>query len=204
MSNYKEKISAYLDDDLSPEELEAMASIEDEAEFGVASRYQIMGEALRGQLSDAAMIDVSAQVREALSNENLQNEAIQAAERPVRQPIEPAKRSLFDFGAWFRPLSVLPLGGLAVAASVALVMVAVVTQVESPSGQGNLVADAGNPVVNIPDDVRTVAVAIEDTQLRNQQAINFDAYLAEHAEFSAQDTMQGRMPYARAVSYELD
>ena len=42
----------------------------------------------------------------------------------------------------------------------------------------------------------------EDTQPQNQQAVNLDAYLAEHAEFAAQDTLQGRMPYARAVSYE--
>jgi len=196
MSNHKEKISAYLDDGLSPEELESMASIEGKSEFGVASRYQLMGEALRGQLSDAAMIDISAQVREAIQNEETyatEGSSGQAAKQP-RQP-------LFDFSAWFRPL-----GGLAVAASVALVTVVVVTQVDSPSGQrsgeGSLIADAAQPAVNIPHDVRTVAVASEDTQPQNQQAVNLDAYLAEHAEFSAQDTLQGRMPYARAVSYE--
>ena len=184
MSNDKERISAYLDDDLSLEELEAMTSIEGESEFGVASRYQMMGEALRGRLSDAAMIDVSAQVREAVQKEGL--------EQPVRQAVKQPRQPLFDFSAWFRPL-----GGLAVAASVALVMVVAVTQVESPSGNGNLVADAGNPVIGAP-----VTVAVEDTQSQNQQAVNLDAYLAEHAEFAAQDTLQGRMPYARAVSYE--
>ncbi len=200
MSNDKEKISAYLDDNLSPDELESMASIESESEFGVATRYQMVGEALRGQVSDAAMIDISAQVREAI-----QNEETYATERPARQAAKQPRQPLFDFSAWFRPL-----GGLAVAASVALVMVVVVTQIDSPSGQGigqgtgerNLVADAAQPAVNIPDDVRMVAVTSEDTQPQNQQAVNLDAYLAEHAEFAAQDTLQGRMPYARAVSYE--
>ncbi len=196
MSNDKEKISAYLDDDLSPEELESMASIEGKSEFGVASRYQMMGEVLRGELSDAAMIDISAQVREAI-----QNEETYAAEGSSRQTAKQPRQPLFDFSAWFRPL-----GGLAVAASVALVMVVVVTQVDSPTGQGigegNLVADAGQPMVNIPDNVRTVAVTSEETQPQIQQAVNLDAYLAEHAEFAAQDTLQGRMPYARAVSYE--
>lgn len=196
MSNDKEKISAYLDDSLSPDELESMASMDSESEFGVASRYQIMGEVLRGQVSDAAMIDISAQVREAV-----QKEETYATERSSRKAAKQPRQPLFDFSAWFRPL-----GGLAVAASVALVMVVVVTQVDSPSGQGNsqgnLIADAGQPAVNIPDDVRLVAVTSEDAQPQNQQAVNLDAYLAEHAEFAAQDTLQGRMPYARAVSYE--
>ena len=192
MSNDKEKISAYLDDGLSLEELEAMTSIEGESEFGVASRYQMMGEALRGRLSDAAMIDVSAQVREAVQKEGPEERPEERLEQPVRQAAKQPRQPLFDFSAWFRPL-----GGLAVAASVALVMVVAVTQVESPSGDGNLVADAGNPVTGTP-----VAVAVVDTQPQNQQAVNLDAYLAEHAEFAAQDTLQGRMPYARAVSYE--
>ena len=192
MSDDKEKISAYLDDDLSPDELRALESVDSESEFGTASRYQMMGEAMRGRPSDAAMIDVSAQVREALKNESL--ESVESVRAPVKQPRQP----LFDFSAWFRPL-----GGLAVAASVALVMVAVVTQIESPSGQDDLVADAGNTSVNIPT-IEPITVAVEDAQPQNQQTINLDNYLAEHAEFAAQDTMQGRMPYVRAVSYESE
>lgn len=204
MSNDKETISAYLDGDLSPEELEAIGSIESKSEFGVASRYQMMGEALRGQLSDAAMIDISAQVREALRNEESYAE-VRTVERSARHAIKQPAASIFDLSTWFRPL-----GGLAVAASVALVMVVMVTQVESPSGNGNLVADAGNstvnvPGVNVPTVVRApVVVAVDDMQPRNQQAVNFDDYLAEHAEFAAQDTLQGRMPYARAVSYKSE
>jgi len=187
MSNDKEKISAYLDNDLSPAELSALEPVDS----GAASRYQLMGEALRGRPSDAAMIDVSAQVREALKNESL------APAEPVRTQLKQPRQPLFDFSAWFRPL-----GGLAVAASVALVMVAVVTQIESPSGQDGLIADAGNTSVNIPDNIEPITVAVEDVQPQNQQAVNLDAYLAEHAEFASQDTLQGRMPYVRAVSYE--
>jgi negative regulator of sigma E activity len=190
----KERISAYLDDGLSSEELDAIGSIESESEFGIASRYQMMGEAMRGQVSDATMIDISAQVREAI-----QNEAIQTVEKPARQAVQQPRQPMFDFSAWFRPL-----GGLAVAASVALVMVIAVTQVDSPTGSGNMVAGTDNSIVNTQDAVRPVAVAIEDTRPANQKAVNLDAYLAEHAEFAAQDTLQGRMPYARAVSYESE
>ena len=165
----------------------------------------MMGEAMRGQVSDAVMIDVSVQVREALRNEeSLEN--IQATERSARQGNQQPRQPLFDFSSWYRPL-----GGLAVAASVAVVVVVAVTQVESPTGNDDLVAgtDASTvsiPVVNLPEaDVNVpVTVAVEETQPRNQPAVNLDAYLAEHAEFAAQDTLQGRMPYARAVSHESE
>lgn len=205
MSNDKEKISAYLDDGLRTDELDAVESIESGSDLGAASRYHMMGEAMRGHVSDAAMVDVSVQVREALRNEeSLKN--IQATERSARQGVKQPASSLFDFSAWFRPL-----GGLAVAASVAVVVVVAVTEVESPTGNDNLVAgtDASSvsvPVVSIPEvDVSApVTVAVEETQPRNQPAVNLDAYLAEHAEFAAQDTLQGRMPYARAVSHESE
>jgi hypothetical protein len=32
-------------------------------------------------------------------------------------------------------------------------------------------------------------------------AVNLNSYVNEHSEYAAQDTMQGMMPYARAVSY---
>lgn len=202
MNKDKETISAYLDDSLNKEELEAVKPMESESGFGVASRYQMIGEALRGQPSDAAMIDISAQVREALQNEE-SHQKIQS-DRPARQEAKPSslqpKQSLFDLSAWFRPL-----GGMAVAASVALVTVVAVTQVDSPEVSNNLIAGADDPAENVPGVVvRPVAVAVEDTQPLNQQAVNLDAYLAEHAEFAAQDTLQGRMPYARAVSYESE
>ncbi len=159
----------------------------------------MLAEELEGTVH-RAVSDLPADLREAI-----QNEETYAAEGSPRQTATQPRQPLFDFSAWFRPL-----GGLAVAASVALVMVVVVTQVDSPNGQGigqgtgerNLVADAAQPMVNIPDNVRTVAVTSEETQPQIQQAVNLDAYLAEHAEFAAQDTLQGRMPYARAVSYE--
>ena len=46
----------------------------------------------------------------------------------------------------------------------------------------------------------------EYTQVNSQvrPRVNLETYLAEHAEFAAQDTMQGRIPYARAVSYEAE
>ena len=43
----------------------------------VAQRYQMMGDALRGEMSDSSFVDVSAAVREALADENI-------ADRPIK------------------------------------------------------------------------------------------------------------------------
>jgi hypothetical protein len=38
--------------------------------------------------------------------------------------------------------------------------------------------------------------------VNNDVRPNLNSYLKAHSEFAAQDTAQGRMPYARAVTYE--
>jgi len=203
MSEYKEKISAFLDDAAQPAELAALVQEQnsDSASLGVAARYQIIGEALRGEVTDAAFVDVSSQVGQALAND-------------VRDPVSPVvsqiKRPLLDLSSWGR-LLYGPPGGFAVAASVALVMVFAVTQenLDQNSGQNpdqmNGAQVASQPSVQ-PMVVSTpVAVAIENSAgdlPRNRSGIDLETYLAEHAEFAAQDTMMGRLPYVRAVSYE--
>lgn len=208
MSNSKEKISAYLDDDLSVSEFEALSlsdELTDEKAFGVASRYQLMGDAMRGEVSDASMVDISAQVREALHHETL------AMSKPAASQVSRKTTArVFDFNAWFTPF-VKPLGGLAVAASVALVTVIAVTRVDSVSEPVAQLAEAESQKVNIPatalaarEEAKPVVatVAVSNKAGQGRAAAYLNTYLTEHAEFAAQDTMQGRMPYARAVSYE--
>lgn len=203
MSDSKEKISAYLDDDLRVDEIGSLSHEELESgddKYGLASRYQMMGDAMRGELGDASMIDISAQLHQALLDE---------AQDPVAASTRKTDRQGFDFGAWFAPF-VKPLGGLAVAASVALVTVIAVTMVESPTEPSNLVAETDSQKVNIPVAAVVPRKAVQPVVASStvnkanpsRNAAVLDAYLAEHSEFAAQDTMQGRMPYARAVSYE--
>ena len=99
---------------------------------------------------------------------------------------------------------------MAVAASVAVVMVFTLSEQESTG----IAPMASNPVIATPVAVAPDApantqqpqavelVADENTQLArpavNQHRVN------QHLEYATQDTMQGRLPYVRAVSFESE
>lgn len=189
-----EKLSAYIDDDLSAAEIEqliAEQATHSENTFSEAARYQMIGDALRSELSDASMIDVSTQVREAIRHEAF--DAVESVQAPKQT------KNNFNLVAWldnFFGSMARPLAGMAVAASVAVVMVVTVIQTESPNGSQQLASQSESQSVKSEP---AIAVVIE-----SQQATEFDRYLAEHAEFAAQDTIQGRIPYVRAVSYEAE
>lgn len=207
----KEKISAYLDDALTQAELDTLVDQQQDQESGVASRYQIIGEALRDQMSDASMVDVHLQVREALVHEEIRQVDMDREEIKQESSLD-EKHSLFDFiSTWFGPNWYKPVGGLAVAASVAMIMVVTTTHEDSAFDRGGLVAENASesvtsdhaPVVSMPVST-VVANEAATSEPVDQSQINMNTYLAEHAEFAAQDTMQGRMPYVRAVSYESE
>ena len=190
MNEDKEKISAWLDDAVEYGEVDSLEVDQGEG-VSTATRYQMIGDALRGQVSDAAMIDISASVREAISREP----ALSASPVPQRSR-QTERRPLFDFGAWLRPI-----GGLAVAATVAMVMVVTLTDQQAETGNA-VVANVGQqPVQALP--VTTTAPGYANPAIA-RPAVNLNSYVKQHSEFAAQDTMQGMMPYARAVSFGTD
>lgn len=182
----------------------------------VAQRYQMIGDALRDELSESSFVDVSAAVREALADEELvfEDQPAQQAKAAGLSSKEPSS-SWFDLSSWFRPAA-----GMAVAASVALVMVFTLSEQES----GGIAPMASNPVIATPVAVTPVAVAPgapensrrsdnqqpqavelvadENTQLA-RPAVN-QHRLNQHLEYATQDTLQGRLPYVRAVSFESE
>ena len=191
MSKRKEKISAFLDNDMHQDELMSFSLSAEQGDAKVAQRYQIIGDSLRGEVSDSSFVDVSAAVREALANENI---ADQVAVAPGASKSEPAteKTGLFDLSGWFKPLA-----GMTVAASVAVVMVVTVTQQEGPA-----IAPVATNITAQPE----VQLAVESntplqTTVENKDT-DLNPYINQHLEFATQDTLQGRMPYVRAVSFE--
>ena len=198
-----ERLSAYIDNDLSAEEIERFvveygAATQADKMFTEATRYQMIGDALRGELSDASMIDVSAKVREALRNEAF--DVIETAPR-VKQV-----QSQFNLISWldgFFGSLARPLAGMAVAASVAVLMVVTVVQTESPDGVQTLASQSAvQPASTTAPMLASQQPVSVEPATNAQQVTEFDRYLAEHAEFAAQDTLQSRIPYVRAVSYE--
>ena len=189
-----EKISAYIDDALNADEINTLLETDDSIDrISVATRYHMVGDAIRGELSDASMVDVSAQIHQALHHESF--DAVDSV-KPVTKSL-PAK-DRFDLFAWLESF-VRPLTGMAVAASVAALVVTVV-QVESPESAQQLASSPENlPVPTLIAKKQPV----DNLLNKEQQAAEFDVYLTEHAEFAAQDTLQGRIPYVRSVSYEV-
>ena len=191
MSKRKEKISAFLDNDIHRDELMSFSLSAEQEDAKVVQRYQMIGDSLRGEVSDSSFVDVSAAVREALANENI---ADQVAVAPGTSKSEPAteKTGLFDLSGWFKPLA-----GMAVAASVAVVMVVTVTQQEGPA-----IAPVATNITAQPE----VQLAVESntplqTTVENKDT-DLNPYINQHLEFATQDSLQGRMPYVRAVSFE--
>lgn len=189
-----EKISAYIDDALKADEVSALLEMSDSNDkFSVATRYHMVGDAIRGELSDASMVDVSAQIHQALLHESF--DALDSVKPAIKSS---SAKDRFDLFAWLESFS-RPLTGMAVAASVAALVVTVV-QVESPESAQQLASSPENLPVST---LMAKKQPVDNLLNKEQQAAEFDVYLTEHAEFAAQDTLQGRIPYVRSVSYEV-
>jgi len=187
----KEKISAFLDNHVHPDELMSFSLSAEDDDSRIAQRYQMIGDAMRGELSDSSFVDISVAVREALSGENI---AGQMPAESIRssQPSEQSRG--FDLMAWFRPVA-----GLAVAASVAVVMV-VTLSTETDSGLSAPVAqnNSATPATTVAGSKAVVIPVAE----KNTATREFNPYINQHLEYATQDPLQGRLPYVRAVSYE--
>ena len=204
MNKRKEKISAFLDNDMHRDELMSFSLSAESDDAKTAQRYQMMGDALRGEISDSSFIDVSHAVRKALANENIGEKISAAKSEALLDPSSgPGKPGLFNVSAWFRPVA-----GMAVAASVAVVLVVTLSGQEA----GTLAPIAANtgdkheaqPVVRVAVENNAIITdkAIDNKVAGNNSIDINQRMLNQHLEFATQDTLQGRLPYVRAVSFE--
>jgi sigma-E factor negative regulatory protein RseA len=205
MNKRKEKISAFLDNDMHRDELMSFSLSAEPDDAKTAQRYQMMGDALRGEISDSSFIDVSHAVSDALANENIGDEISAATSAALSEPL-PGKPGLFNVSAWFRPVA-----GMAVAASVAVVMVVTFSGQEA----GTLAPVATNigsqpgsqleaqPVVRLAVENKTITDKTIDSKATGNNSTDINQrMLNQHLEFATQDALQGRLPYVRAVSFE--
>lgn len=191
MSKRKEKISAFLDSDMHRDELMSFSLSAEADDAKVAQRYLMLGDTLRGEMSQSSFVDVSQAVREALADENI---AEQVTESVSTQPAQPSttKSGFFDLSAWFKPVA-----GMAVAASVAVVMVMTVTGQDNTTGIAPVATNTDTPL----QTQAVVQLAAED-KTPDGKDTDLNSYINQHLEFATQDTLQGRLPYVRAVSFE--
>jgi len=185
MSKRKEKISAFLDNDLHRDELMSFSLSAEPDDAELAQRYQMVGDVLRGDMSEASFVDISHAVREALADENIADEMPAASSATVASQKQTS--SGFDWSSLFRPAA-----GMAVAVFVAVVLVNTL----SDKGDGGLVEVANNT-----EQQPVIQVAV-DSKSTDQKTMDLDPYISQHLEFATQDALQGRLPYVRAVSFE--
>ncbi len=190
VTDNKEQLSAYMDDALESSEA---GSVTGEGLAKTASHYQVIGDVMRDQLSEASMLDVSSQVSAAIAAE-----PVTATQQRPAASSRNTGSSWFDFSSWLQPV-----GGLAIAASVALVVVVTLDQSDSiaPGAGQQQIASTDQPVMT-NSTVTVAARPVEHVNPANFANVNLNKYLDEHSEFAAQDTMQGRLPYVRAVGYK--
>ena len=185
----KEKISAFLDGDMHQDELMSFSLSSEPGDAKLAQRYQIIGDVMRGELSDSSFVDVSDAVREALANETIVvEEQISPARSKVGSPATEVVSSGWNLAAWFKPAA-----GMAVAASVAVVMVVTLSSQES----GGLAPVASNTELQ-------PVVTTADVKSTDKNAKDLTPYVNQHLEYATQDTLQGRLPFIRAVGYEAE
>ncbi len=194
-----EMLSRLMDDDLT--EFEARRMLADLAENAAEDlatwhRFHAIGAVLRGEQPAVGALDLSARVRDAVASES----AHEVQEAAIAEPR--SGRS------W---------GGLAIAASVALMAVFLVRSIDSgnsndaatetvaqapaqgaPARQptGTLAASQA-PATGQPVIIR--ANGIENVQV-NRRPPQPHLYLVRHAEFSSFAGSGGMMPYARVAS----
>jgi len=218
MSMRNEKISAYLDDEIHQDEIMSFSLSAEEDDAAVSTHYRLIGDILRGEQTELSLLDVSDAVRQALAEENLFDEPVPhtaARSAQTARLAEPSLAGVLDrlTSGWLKPLA-----GMAVAASVAVVMVLVVMQnnIQSSTAQsstgGQMASAQAIPATTVTAQRTVQAVPVSANlaanqrlhgdQQNNQPASNseLNAYLNQH--FATQDTLQSRMPYVRAVSYE--
>lgn len=199
MNKRKEKISAFLDNDMHRDELMSFSLSAESDDAKIAQRYQMLGDALRGEISNSSFVDVSQAVREALLDDNVFDEI-----STIKTATTSDKSSIFS--AWLRPVA-----GMAVAVTVAVVMVVTLsgqeTALQSPvavnletlpvAGEATRIASGATV-----DDKTTMQKTVA-SKMAGNNVINIDQNLInKHLEFATQDTLQGRLPYVRAVSFE--
>lgn len=204
MKDRNEQLSALLDNDMKPEELtQFMDDLHRDplAEGETLQRYQLIGKTLRGELDAAVFIDVSAAVQRAIELESGPVTNVRSL-RPRWMPAMPR----------VIPGLMRPVAGLAIAASVAMVTVISVRMVQqskpgAATGQSMAVITPA-PVVpvnaQLAQQVQVVANTASVPEPVGQASPQLNDYLMRHSGVAGQATMQGVMPYARAVSFDQE
>ncbi|VAW69790.1 hypothetical protein MNBD_GAMMA10-348 [hydrothermal vent metagenome] len=206
-----EQLSALLDDALDDQQLQGfMQDLKRDplADAEKAQRYQLMGDAMRDDLDRLSFVDISAAVHRAVELEPEQpvEQSVEHIVHNSSPPVWSTVRSTVRSGiyGWFKPL-----GGMAVAASVAMVTLLTFNSLQISSKHTDerpgLAQSQPIQLVN-PEIARNVRVAstrgIEQKSPEQQQQLN--RYMLRHSGIVRHTAIQKMMPYERAVEFNAE
>lgn len=188
---HDEKLSAFFDDEQAGS-AELLNAAMTEAMQARWSRYQMIRDVCQGQRPEPT--DMVARVRAAIADEPTVLAPPVAS--PKAAPQAPKSAAVIGLG-WRQQLT-----GLAVAASVAVVTIVGVQQLQTPTpGVATpLVADVELPAV-APSIAPAEIVPVAARPLSEQKV---NEYMMNHAEFATTGGAKGMLPYVRIVGYKAE
>lgn len=200
---YKESLSALMDGEAEELELRRLLADENESIDKQWSRYHLIRDVIQGNEQSASFehLDISKQVSAAIREEPV-----------MKQQNAPAK--------WWKPV-----GGFAVAASVALAVVVGVQSTQpltpgldsSPSSQQVVAskvypvqgsslqaADGSGGVVNYGNVELPGGLAASRAQANLEAQKRLDMYILRHTERASLNNSQGMTSFARVANFEVE
>ena len=185
MNEKNDKLSALMDGELRESDKWFERLSHDKEMRDSWQRYHLARDAMKGQLSEHPLLDISESVNKALENEPV-----------ILTPI------------WRRlhPRYVMKqVAGVAVAAAVGTVAVLSVQQTQLVSSGNTTIAKANteqviNQSISQPTQIRQVTFTTRQ-QLDTAVESKLSDYLVNHNEFSKSLRVSGVMPYTRIVSF---
>ena len=200
MNQIDEKLSLLLDD-YSDGDADAVldeVSVDVNLQYRMR-RYQMIGEVMRHELPEATDPDFHHQVMAKIREQE---------PSPVSAPSESGPPAPITARSWFRPFA-----GMAVAASVALVTVALWQPQQQQTGlqEGGLASADQQKIEQLGQQLQASAVQASSRvqsdgmrwKLQNESPVlqqKLNAYLVNHTEYS--NSMQGLIPQARVAGFD--
>ncbi len=186
----REQISALVDDELTDLERPLLLGrLQRNADLRACmGRYQLIGDVIHGGVTQASGLGIAGRVQAALADDPASQDTTDTPESIAATGPQVAARSFWK-----------PAVGFAIAASVALVAVISVQNLQQPqTGTQQLAASqTATPAVT---QVSTSDGQWDRIEPRVEKRLS--GYLVNHSEFAASRGMQGLNPYVRIVGFE--
>jgi sigma-E factor negative regulatory protein RseA len=180
-----ERLSALLDEQLEPQDTTHKIGqlLKKQSVYQHWYRYHLIGDAIRQELGPAVNPQLAAQV-----SKRLEQEPVVLAPTALKQA---------DTNRWFKPAA-----GIAIAASVALMVVAFAPQlINAPSSIPTTdlakATQTTKPILYVAEDGTRW-----DLLQKPKVESRLNNYLVNHQELAPVSNMKGIMPYASFVSYD--